>query len=374
MKNKEIYIDWSKLSRNYEKQPLKKTPHGLTEIICYEDFKYLCEHYYYTEIQQLLKCCDRYLYKRLKEYNLTIKKNGRKALVSKEEKELAKYGVIGLSKKEKLNITINKEGREEFFKKKAKIYKETWSKRNKEDEEKRIAKRKETCLQRYGDENYNNREQFKETMLDTYGIETMIVSKEVLEKTHSPECIEKQNVSREKFRSTLTPDDYKRMSDKGKKTFFEKTGYTHWSYDPTNPHKDWKEKREATLRKNKTFNCSKFEKQIQELLNKKFENVKKEYKEERYPFHCDFYVPNLDLFIEYQGHWSHGFKPFEGTEEDLKLIEKWKSRIKPKNSYAGAIEVWTVRDVKKRNWAKEHNLNWIEFFNFDEFMSWYNTL
>ena len=31
-----------------------------------------------------------------------------------------------------------------------------------------------------------------------------------------------------------------------------------------------------------------------------------------------------------------------------------------------------MKDPIKRNWAKEHNLNWIEFFNMNQFMDWFN--
>ena len=38
--------------------------------------------------------------------------------------------------------------------------------------------------------------------------------------------------------------------------------------------------------------------------------------------------------------------------------------------YVNAIKIWTELDVKKRNWAKENNLNWIEFFTFEEVKVW----
>lgn len=33
--------------------------------------------------------------------------------------------------------------------------------------------------------------------------------------------------------------------------------------------------------------------------------------------------------------------------------------------------MWTKNDVRKRKAAKKNNLNWIEFFTMDEFMSWF---
>ena len=80
----------------------------------------------------------------------------------------------------------------------------------------------------------------------------------------------------------------------------------------------------------------------------------------------------MDLYIEYQGLWTHGLKPFEGTAEDLQKVELWKNR--KTKYYKMAIDTWTRRDVKKRKLAKENNLNWLEFFNMQQFMKWFDKL
>lgn len=107
-------------------------------------------------------------------------------------------------------------------------------------------------------------------------------------------------------------------------------------------------------------------------LCKKFSFLERQYFSIVYPFACDFYIPELDLYIEYQGHFSHGKEPFDPhKEEHIKKVELWKS--KNKRSYNDAINVWTVRDPLKRETARKNNLNWIEFFTMDEFMEWYNA-
>lgn len=136
--------------------------------------------------------------------------------------------------------------------------------------------------------------------------------------------------------------------------------------------KEHQEKIYNTKKKNKTFNTSKNEKSIEGLLITKFKKIECQYKSERYPFSCDFYISDLDLYIEYQGHWSHGLKPFEGTEEDLLKLEIWKN--KNTSYYNNAIHTWTVRDVLKRQIAKENDLNWLEFFTEKEFMNWFKNL
>ena len=129
----------------------------------------------------------------------------------------------------------------------------------------------------------------------------------------------------------------------------------------------------STKRKNKTFNTSKPEENIYQLLCIKFkkENIIRQYTSNVYPFNCDFYIPSLDLYIEYKGTWLHGGHLYDkDNEEDLKILEKWKS----KNSkfYNNAIYTWTILDIKKINYVKKYNLNYIEFYNINQFLEWYN--
>ena len=134
-----------------------------------------------------------------------------------------------------------------------------------------------------------------------------------------------------------------------------------------------------TKRKNNTFNRSKIEDDIYNLLKNKFNIVERNYKSELYPFKCDFYIPKLDLYIEYQGHWSHGFDgqnligPYVDNIECKKILDKWKEKAKKSKFYKNAIETWTIRDPKKRHIAIENRLNWLEFFTFNDFMNWYKN-
>lgn len=135
-----------------------------------------------------------------------------------------------------------------------------------------------------------------------------------------------------------------------------------------------KRKSLETKRKNGTFVSSKAENEIKELLIKKFPNLKWQYKSEPYPFACDFYIPDLDLYIEYQGNWTHGGKPFTKTKEDLEKLNSWLEKAKNSHYYDSAINVWTKRDPMKRKIAKQNNLNWKEFFSKNEFLLWFSTI
>lgn len=100
------------------------------------------------------------------------------------------------------------------------------------------------------------------------------------------------------------------------------------------------------------------------------ENVCRQYfDEQRYPFKCDFYIKNLDLFVEVQGNWTHGKYPY--NPENKKCQEKlsiWKEKSIQSKFYKNAIYTWTDLDVRKRNTALQNNLNFIEVFDVDKFL------
>ena len=130
--------------------------------------------------------------------------------------------------------------------------------------------------------------------------------------------------------------------------------------------------------KNKSFNTSKQENLIYKLLKEKFSDTKQCYRDKRYPFNCDFYIPSLDLFIEYQGTWTHGNEPFKGLPHQWNIINNWNDKSKEinfngvkKEYYKNGIYTWLVSDVVKRTTARLNKLNWLEFFNINDFLNWY---
>ena len=125
-----------------------------------------------------------------------------------------------------------------------------------------------------------------------------------------------------------------------------------------------------TKKKNNSFRNTKPEQEIYAVLSKKFNNIQREYKSKEYPFSCDFYIPDLDLYIEYNGYWTHGGKKYEGTKEDLEKINDWRIKSKTNPQYLNAINTWTKRDISKFNIAEQNNLNYLVFYNLTEFYSW----
>ena len=252
---------------------------------------------------------------------------------------------------------------------------------------------KRTNLERYGRENVGQfgTEEYKNIIREKYGVEYIMQNEEIKQR------IKKTNLERYGVENIF---QFPEIKQKAREAFFKKygtqnvcdveefrekanEGRARWRQSPEYPEKRKEITKHTweTKKKNGTCNTSKDEKEILELLNRKFENVQKEYKSEVYPFSCDFYIPKLDLYIEYQGFWTHLNEPFIGTEDQLEKLEwlKMKSnelnyKNKRKNMYKIAIEVWTIRDPLKRETARKNNLNWIEFFTMDEFMKWYDTI
>lgn len=73
----------------------------------------------------------------------------------------------------------------------------------------------------------------------------------------------------------------------------------------------------------------------------------------RYPYNCDFYIKSKDLFIEYQGHWTHGPDIFNKNDEN-QLNYLIKMQDKGIN-----MDTWINRDPKKLNTALKNKINLI---------------
>lgn len=180
---------------------------------------------------------------------------------------------------------------------------------------------RKTCLQRYGVENPTQNQDIKnkiaETCLIKYGVSTPLRLQDNINKSHTPEVIDKII---------------------------------------------------STKRKNKTFNTSKPEEELFLYIIKKFPNVKRQYnKDNRYPWCCDFYIPELDYFIELNGIWTHGGHPYNiNSKEDNFVLNIWKEKSKEHPFYSSAIKTWTIYDVNKRKIAKENNLNYKEVWSLQE--------
>lgn len=162
-----------------------------------------------------------------------------------------------------------------------------------------------TKADRYGDANYNNREKAAETCMERYGV-----------------------------------DNVSKLPEITSKIFLSK-------------------------KRNHTVTSSKPEEDMYAELCKRYTSngVIRQYKCDRYPFRCDFYIPSEDLFIELNAHWTHGGKPFDPNDEYCQeKLSIWAEKAKKSPTYAKAIKIWCERDVEKRRTALENNLNYITYY------------
>ena len=274
-------------------------------------------------------------------------------------------------------------------------------------------KAKQTCLERYGVENYTNPEKRKQTNIERYGVDCYTKTEEYIEKSKNTYTqkygadnftkteeykIKREQKSLEKYgvsdysKSDIVIDNIKKSKiknhgttsyvnlEKARQTCLERYGVDSYSkteeyiqkrnqtnierygVDSYSKTEEYKIRSYKTKKQNNTFNSSSIEKQFEAYLKENNINYKTQYKSKLYPFICDFYFPDSDLYLEINAHWTHGGHPFDSTnEEDLIKLNQWKQNNT--NYYDNAIETWTVRDVLKRETAKKNNLNYIEVFS-----------
>lgn len=227
-------------------------------------------------------------------------------------------------------------------------------------------KREETNIKIYGCScslnNENIRKKARETCMRNYGVEYALSSKEVRKKA--------ENTLKELY----GVDNYAK-SAKYHKTMKE-------NFATGEPQR----KQYETKKKNNTLghSVSIAELKIKNLLEQKFGiddiiHQTAQYKElfKIYPWNCDFYIKSLDLFIEYQGDWRHGKKPFDKNDKECKkLLSKWYRKYQNSNNdiYLTAFHRYTIKDPKKRRYVKEHNINWKELWSMQEAIDFINSL
>lgn len=249
------------------------------------------------------------------------------------------------------------------------------------------SKIQQTCLDRYDSKNVYaseyGKQKCRETWLENLGVENPFQSEEVKGKIKQTN-LERYN-SEYSFQSKEIKDKIKNTkeerygnsnynnTEKARKTNLKKYGIDcilkRDDVVKLKNSEEIKKKQYNTKKRNNTFNTSKTEKELEVELRKIFPKLKTQYKSKNYPFHCDYYIPELDLYIEYNGTWTHGFHFFDkDNQEDLDKLEKWKN----KNSkyYNSAIKTWTQRDILKLETAIKNHLNYVVWFNQEQAYEW----
>lgn len=143
--------------------------------------------------------------------------------------------------------------------------------------------------------------------------------------------------------------------DKIKATTKKKYGVDYAMQDKTLAFKNFEAKRQSG-----TFSTSSVEKHV-----KGFDDFEVQYnKDTRYPYLCDFYDKERDLFIEVNASWTHGYHWYD-AEKDFAVCTKWKAKSEDSSYYANALDVFTKRDVEKRETARVNILNYVTLWDSD---------
>ena len=236
-------------------------------------------------------------------------------------------------------------------------------------------KRKQTCLEKYGveyiidlyrDTLYSDtiRNKIKQTCLEKYGVEYVLQS-DIIKNKSIQTCLEKYGVEYVLQSDIIKNKSIQTCLEKYGVEYYQQTLQGKLHLSNIMKSKEVQNKINNTKKKNNSFHTSKIEQQFKEYLEQNYPNdFEYQYKSKLYPFNCDFYIKSLDLYIEIQGSWTHGKHPFdENNYEDINKLNIMKS--KNTKYYQNAIYVWTKLDIKKRNIAKENNLNYLEIFSMD---------
>ena len=382
-------IDYTKLTRNYESNPIKQK-----EQLVYEDVYYLYWELNLTkqQVAKILGCSDKRIYNFAKQNNLIKTQE----MITQSQKNLMieKYGTDNIMKTSYGKQKLSQSMQNLFSEKKEEI----------------VEKRKQTCLEKYGVENPSQSEQIKnkkeQTTLKHYGVKNPLQCESIKQQVNETfkqkygdnplgknskikKKIEKRNIEKFGYKNPMqnpeiaqkTANTLKQKQPEIIQKSLEKYGVEWPAQLPEIRQKNSQGVLKAipqiyqTRKQNGTYVSSRPEQQVFNLLLQKYKDTINQYRDEnRYPYTCDFYIPSLDLFIEYHGTWTHGIEPFNPeNKEHLLILDQMKEKAKTSKFYKNAIYTWTELDVRKLQCAKDNNLNYLCFYNLQEFLKWYEA-
>ena len=322
---------------------------------------YIEENHTRVETAKYFKLSVSQIYRYIKKYDLV---KDRKLISKRIEKSfIEKYNITNISKlnsiKDKKKETFKKHYDTEYY--------------FKTEEFKKQAKK--TKLIKYDDCNFNNRNKAKEFCLEKYGVENPSQIESVKDKKvettklHYGVDNPSQNALVQQKKVQTLKKHYNVENPMHIPSVVEKV--VKRSFETRKRNGTFNGKAEITINGN-TIKCSSAEKYGYDKLTKIFNQVEFQYKSKLYPFACDFYIPEKDLYIEFQITWEHGKEPFINSEQQRLIIDTWKN--KNNKWYNSAIKTWTIRDPLKRETAKKNHLNWLEFFTLKEFDDYFKII
>ena len=203
-------------------------------------------------------------------------------------------------------------------------------------------------------------EENKKRMIDKYGVEYNSQRKEQIEKRKET-LIEKYG--------TTNLHDVPEFEKKSKDTIMKKTGYDSYFKIPEVRKLAY----EQLLNDSITGKSKKEDSVYDMLVELGYNDAIRHYISDDYPYPCDFYIPSLDMYIEYHGSQYHNKRAYLGTSEDIKeaneLLDKDKKRCEEtrrnKSPYFSIFNTWANIDCKRRNTVNERKLKYLELYSCD---------
>lgn len=215
-------------------------------------------------------------------------------------------------------------------------------------------------------------ESFKQTNLDKLGVEYPLQSKEIQYKCQSTI---KHKYGDKYFKTIDFKNKRGNIQDRINQTNLERLENSFKLENKIKPKIiNWLNSLHIQIEEPKNIKYNNYY-NIYPLLTK-LGRVKKNYKCDRLPYRVDYYIPSLDLFIDFHNFIGHGPHPFSFSKEDISLLMYWveqadKKPLDKRNKYLSYILTWIENDPIKRGIVKKNELNYLEFFTLDQFNEWY---
>lgn len=217
--------------------------------------------------------------------------------------------------------------------------------------------------------NEETQEKYKQTNLRLYGVENAgsfggeIYKNSIMEKYNVTNISQCEHIKQKKEQTFMK--HFNSKNNFGRQEILVKA-ITNSQTD-----KAWQLRRKSLLKNGRK---SSYEELLANLLKNKQIKFITEYKDDKYPYRCDFYLPDYKLYIEINAHWTHNNHIFDiNNEADIQTLSEWKKRASLSKFYEQAIYVWTELDPKKLQIAKQNDLNFIILWNKSDIYNFVNN-